>query len=122
MSKLEKPVYPYFNTQTPELRQRINTAIAAIPPDYWVRPKKNELFTDPKTAFICLCDWGFTQGILLVKESTNSRSGRWIIDCSRYYKETRNSRNTLLKERQALVYIPKQMTANSVYISLDESG
>jgi len=47
MSQLEKPVYPHFNTQTPELRQRIATAIAAIPPDHWVRPKKNELFADP---------------------------------------------------------------------------
>jgi hypothetical protein len=47
MSQLEKPVYPHFNTQTLELRQRITTIIAAIPPDYWVRPKKNELFVDP---------------------------------------------------------------------------
>ena len=47
MSQLEKPVYPHFNTQTPELRQRIATVIAAIPPDHWVRPKKNELFADP---------------------------------------------------------------------------
>jgi hypothetical protein len=76
MSKPEKPVYPHFDTQTPELRQCINTTIAAIPPDHWVRPKKNELFTDPETAFIRLRDWGFTQGVLLVKESTNNRKGR----------------------------------------------
>jgi hypothetical protein len=67
MSKPEKLVYPHFNTQTLELRQRINTAIAAIPPDHWARRKKNELFTDPETAFIRLRDWGFIQGILLVK-------------------------------------------------------
>jgi hypothetical protein len=102
MSKPEKPIYPHFNTQTPELRQRIDTAIAAIPPDHWVRPKKNELFADPETAFIRLRDWGFTQGILLVKESMNSRSGRWVIDCSRHHKETRNARNTPLKKRQRL--------------------
>jgi hypothetical protein len=56
MSKLEKPIYPYFNTQTPELRQRITTVITAISPNHWVRPKKNELFVDPETAFIRLCD------------------------------------------------------------------
>ena len=56
MSKLEKPVYPHFNTQTPELRKRIETAIAAIPPDHWVRPKKNELFADPETAYIRIRD------------------------------------------------------------------
>ena len=50
------PEYPQFDTQTPELRQYITTAIAIIPPNYWVRPKKNELFTDPKAAFIRLCD------------------------------------------------------------------
>jgi hypothetical protein len=60
MSKLEKPVYPHFNTQTPELRKRIETAIAAIPLDHWVRPKKNELFADPETAYIRIRDWGFT--------------------------------------------------------------
>jgi hypothetical protein len=56
MSKLEKPVYPYFNTQTLELRKRIETVIAAIPPDHWVRPKKNELFVDPKTVYIRIRD------------------------------------------------------------------
>jgi hypothetical protein len=96
--KLEKLVYPHFNTQTLELYKRIETVIAAIPPDYWVRLKKNKLFTDPKTAYIRICDWGFTQGIYLIKESTNSRKGRWQINCSRYYKETRNLRKTPLKE------------------------
>jgi hypothetical protein len=56
MSKLEKPVYLYFNTQTPELRKYIETIIAAIPPDHWVRPKKNELFTDLKTVYIRIRD------------------------------------------------------------------
>jgi len=60
MSKLEKPVYPYFNTQTPELRKHIETAISAILPDHWVRPKKNELFADPKIVYIRIRDWGFT--------------------------------------------------------------
>ena len=50
------PEYPQFDTQTPELRQYITTAIAVIPPDHWVRPKKNELFADPETAFIRLRD------------------------------------------------------------------
>ena len=52
MSKLEKPVYPYFNTQILELCKRIKTAIAAILPDHWVCLKKNELFADPKIAYI----------------------------------------------------------------------
>jgi hypothetical protein len=56
MSKLKKPVYPHFNTQTPELRKRIETAITAIPLDHWVRPKKNELFADPETAYIRIRD------------------------------------------------------------------
>jgi len=86
----------------PELCKRIETTIAAIPPDHWVRLKKNELFADPETAYIRIRDWGFTQGIHLVKESTNSRKGRWQIDCSRYHKETRNSRKTPLEERKRL--------------------
>ena len=102
MSKLKNPLYPHFNTQTPELRKRIKTAITAIPLDHWVRPKKNELFADPETAYIRIRDWGFTQGIHLVKESMNSKKGRWQIDYSRYYKETYNSRKTLLKERKQL--------------------
>jgi hypothetical protein len=44
--------YPEFNTQTPELRKAIATAITAISTDYWVRPRKNELFADPEDAFI----------------------------------------------------------------------
>jgi hypothetical protein len=52
MSKLEKPVYPHFNTQTLELRKYIKTIIAIILPDHWVRPKKNKLFADPKTVYI----------------------------------------------------------------------
>ena len=56
MLKSNAPEYPKFDTQTPELRQRIATAINAIPPDHWVRPKKNELFADPETAFIRLRD------------------------------------------------------------------
>ena len=75
MSKLEKPVYPHFNTQMLELYKCIKTVIIAIPPDHWVRLKKNELFADPETAYICIRDWGFTQGIYLVKESTNSKKG-----------------------------------------------
>ena len=52
MSKSKAPEYPEFNTQTPELRKTIATAITAIPTDHWVRPHKNELFADPEDAFI----------------------------------------------------------------------
>jgi hypothetical protein len=52
MSKSKAPEYPEFNTQTPELRKAIATAIAAIPANHWVRLRKNELFIDPKDAFI----------------------------------------------------------------------
>jgi hypothetical protein len=61
------PEYPQFNTQTPELHERIATVIAAIPPDYWARPKKNKLFTDSEAAFIRLCDWGEPRGFFLLK-------------------------------------------------------
>ena len=54
MSKLLE--YPYFTTQTPELRQHITTTIAAIPPMHLLRPVKNELFMDPEDAFIRLHD------------------------------------------------------------------
>ena len=56
MPKSNAPEYPKFNTQTLGLRQYVTTAIDAIPPNHWVRPKKNELFADPKTAFIRLCN------------------------------------------------------------------
>lgn len=54
MSKL--PEYPRFDTQTPELRKHIATAIAAIPADHLVRPRKNKLFADPEDAYIRLRD------------------------------------------------------------------
>jgi len=60
MSKSKALEYPEFNTQTPELRKTITTAIAAIPTDHWVRPRKNELFTDLEDAFIRIRNWGFT--------------------------------------------------------------
>jgi hypothetical protein len=66
------------------------------------RPKAGELFTDLEDAFIHIHNWGFTQGILLIKKSTNNKRGRWQIDYSRYYKETANWRKTPLKERQRL--------------------
>lgn len=100
MSKL--PEYPRFTTQTPALRQRLATAIAAIPPAHSLRPVKNELFADSEDAFIRLRNWGFTQGILLVNESTNSRKGRWQIDRSRHHKDTKNWRKTPAEERQRL--------------------
>jgi hypothetical protein len=102
MSKLEKPVYPQFDTQTPELRKRIAAAINALPAEHLTRPKAGELFADPEDAFIRIRNWGFTQGILLVKESTNNKRGRWQIDCSRHHKETANWRKTPLEERQRL--------------------
>jgi hypothetical protein len=91
---MSKPDYPHFDTQTPELRHRIDTAITAIPPNHWVRPATGELFADPEDAFIRMRNWGFTQGILLVKESTNNKRGRWQMDCSRHHKETANWRKT----------------------------
>ena len=60
MSKLEKPVYPNFNTQTKELRKRIATAIDALPLEHLTRPKAGELFADPEDAFIRIRNWGFT--------------------------------------------------------------
>jgi hypothetical protein len=48
------PEYPRFNTQTPELRKRIATAIAALLSDHLVRLATEELFTDPEDAFIRL--------------------------------------------------------------------
>jgi hypothetical protein len=52
MSKSKALEYPKFNTQTPKLYKAIAIAIAAIPIDHWVRLRKNELFADPKDAFI----------------------------------------------------------------------
>ena len=52
MSKLEKPVYPQFDTQTPELRKRIAAAINALPAKHLTRPKAGELFADLEDAFI----------------------------------------------------------------------
>jgi hypothetical protein len=52
MSKSKAPEYPKFDTQTPELCKAITTAIAAIPADHWVRPRKNELFADLEDGFI----------------------------------------------------------------------
>jgi hypothetical protein len=49
-------------------------------------PVKNELFADLDDAFIRFHNSGFTEGILLVKESMNSRKGDWQIDCSRHHK------------------------------------
>jgi hypothetical protein len=52
MSKPKAPEYPKFNTQTLELRKAITTVITTISADHWVRPRKNELFIDPKDGFI----------------------------------------------------------------------
>jgi hypothetical protein len=102
----------------PELCKRIETTIAAIPPDHWVRLKKNELFADPETAYICIRDWGFTQWIYLVKESTNSKKSHWQIDYSRHHKETRNSRKTPLEERKRLGTHSQEIDCKcSLYIS-----
>ena len=99
---LDLPEYPHFTTQTLALRQRIATAIAAIPAAHLLRPATGELFVEPEDAYIRIRDWGFTQGIYLVKESVNNKKGRWRIDCSRHHKETRNSRKTPLDERKRL--------------------
>jgi hypothetical protein len=52
MSKSKALEYPKFNTQTPELYKAITTIITAIPANHWVRPCKNELFTDLEDGFI----------------------------------------------------------------------
>jgi hypothetical protein len=52
MSKLKALEYPKFDTQTLELCKAITTIITAIPADYWVRPRKNELFIDLEDGFI----------------------------------------------------------------------
>ena len=56
MSKSKALEYPEFNTQTPELRKAIATAIAAISTNHWVRLRKNELFIDLEDAFIHICN------------------------------------------------------------------
>ena len=90
MSKSKALEYPKFNTQTPKLYKAIAIAIAAIPIDHWVRLRKNELFADPKDAFIYIRNWGFTQGILFIKELISNKRGHWQIDYFYYHKETRN--------------------------------
>jgi hypothetical protein len=97
-----KPDYLHFDIQTPELRHYIDIVITIIPLDYWVRLATRELFIDLEDAFIYMRNWGFTQGILLIKESTNNRKGRWKIDCSHHYKETSNWRKTSVEDRQRL--------------------
>ena len=54
--KSKAPEYSKFDTQILELRRRIAIIINAIPFNYWVRLKKNELFADLETAFIRLRD------------------------------------------------------------------
>jgi hypothetical protein len=96
----ELPEYPHFPTQTLALRKRLATVIAAIPHAHLPRPVKNEIFTNPEDAFIRIRDWGFTQGVLLVKESTSEVKGRWQIECSRHHKQTSDWRKTPAPERQ----------------------
>jgi hypothetical protein len=116
MSKPKPPRYPEFNTQTPELRNAIATAIDAIPAHHWVRPRKNEVFANPEDAFIRIRNWGFTIGILFVKEST--KKGRWQIECSCHHKETLNWRKTPVEERQRLgTHFQANNCKHSLYIS-----
>jgi hypothetical protein len=98
----EVPQYPVFSTQTPELKAQIAEAIAALPAAHRLRPVQNETFATPEEAYTRLKDWGFTQGISLVKESANNKKGRWRIDCSRHHKETRNSRRLGVEDKQRL--------------------
>lgn len=79
--------YPVFSTQTPELKAQIAEAIAALPAARRLRPVQNETFATPEEAYTRLKDWGFTQGISLVKESANNKKGRWQIECSRHHKK-----------------------------------
>jgi hypothetical protein len=94
--------YPRFATQTKELRAEIHQAIAAIPEVHRLRPATGETYATPDEAYTRIKDWGFTQGMLLVKESANNKTGRWRIECSRYHEETRNSRKMGGLDKQRL--------------------
>jgi hypothetical protein len=94
--------YPRFATQTKELRAQIGQAIAAIPEAHRLRPATGESYATPDEAYIRIKDWGFTQGMVLVKESTKNKRGRWQIECSRHHVETRNSRKMGVQEKQRL--------------------
>jgi hypothetical protein len=50
-------------------------------------------------AYTRIKDWGFTQGMLLVKESTNNKKGRWQIECSRHHAKTKDWRRIPLTDR-----------------------
>ena len=67
-----------------------------------LRPATGEIYETPDEAYTRIKDWGFTQGILLVKESANNKIGRWRIECSRHHAETRNSRKIGLADKQRL--------------------
>jgi hypothetical protein len=95
-------IYPHVTTQTAKLRAEIAEAIAALPPTHLLRPVQNEVFADPEDAYIRIKNWGFAQGVVLVKESTNEARGRWQIECSRHHAKTRNSRKTPVSERSRL--------------------
>jgi hypothetical protein len=68
--------YPRFATQTKDLRAEINQAIAALPGAHRLRPATGETYATPGEAYTRIKDWGFTQGMLLVKESANNKAGR----------------------------------------------
>ena len=70
------PEYPQFATQTKELRAEITQAIAALPENHHLHPATDEIYKTPNKAYTHIKDWGFTQGMLLVKESVNNKRGR----------------------------------------------
>jgi hypothetical protein len=96
------PEYPRFSTQTKELRATIADAIQSLPEAHRTRPVTGEAYDTPDQAYERIKDWGFIQGMYLVKESANNKKGRWQIECSRHHPATRNVRETPLENRVRL--------------------
>ena len=90
-------------TVTAELRNRLDAAVAALPPAYCLNPTENELSVSRDSAYLRLQNWAFTKGFAFVTESAKTYKGQVVrvyLDCVHHKKETRNTRKLDEEDRQ----------------------
>jgi hypothetical protein len=77
------------STVTPLLASQITKATKAFPPAHLIAPANGESFETPRDALLRLQDWAFTQGFVVVTEST--RKSQIIFHCIHHRNKTRNT-------------------------------
>ena len=87
-----------LQTMTPQLRQQVVVATAALPPFHLTSPAEGEIVESLDAGYTRIQNWAFIQGFAIAKESR--KPTRQVFERVHHRMGTRNIRGTEEKDRK----------------------